>query len=93
MSSSITKTVNSSSLDVEGRKVELLVGICKALGAGRYISPQGSRGYIDENNLFWPNGIELAYHSYHHPEYRQLHGAFLPYLSALDLLLSEGPVC
>ena len=86
-----TKTVYSSNLDVEGRKVELLVGICQALGAGRYISPQGSRAYIDENNLFGPNGIELAYHSYSHPEYRQLHGAFVPYLSALDLLFNEGP--
>ena len=86
-----TKTVNSSSLDVEGKKVELLIEICKVLGADRYVSPQGSRGYIDENNLFGPNGIELTYQSYNHPEYRQLHGDFVPYLSAIDLLLNEGP--
>jgi len=85
-----TQMVTSSSIDVEGKNVELLVEICKALEADRYLSAEGSRTYIEENNLFGPSGIDLAYHAYRHPEYRQLHGAFVPYLSALDLLFNEG---
>jgi hypothetical protein len=86
-----TEFVRSSTLGVEGRKTELLVGICKKLGARRYLSAAGSREYIEENDLFTVNGIGLAYHEYAHPEYRQLHGAFVPYLSVVDLLMNEGP--
>jgi len=86
-----TEFVRSSTLGVEGRKTELLVDICKKLGARRYLSAAGSREYIEENDLFTVNGIGLAYHEYAHPEYRQLHGAFVPYLSVVDLLMNEGP--
>ena len=85
-----TKMIRSSSLDVEGEKVELLVNICGMLGADRYLSAAGSKEYIEENNLFVPNDIDLVYHAYRHPEYRQLHGSFVPYLSVLDLLFNEG---
>ena len=86
-----TKMLRSSSLRVEGTRVELLTGICNALGADRYLSAAGSRDYIEENNLFGPANIELAYHDYHHTKYRQLHGEFVPFLSTLDLLFNEGP--
>ena len=85
-----TEMVRSSSLNVEGERVELLVNICGVLGADRYLSAAGSREYIEENNLFVPNDIDLVYHAYRHPEYRQLHGSFVPYLSVLDLLFNEG---
>lgn len=82
--------VRSSTLGVEGKKVELLVAICQRLGADRYISPPGAREYIEEDNLFPEHGIELCYHAYRHSEYRQLHGPFVPQLSVVDLLLNEG---
>lgn len=84
------ETVRSSGLAARGKRVDLLVGICRELGAGRYLSPAGAKGYIDENNLFPSHGIELEYQEFRHPEYRQLHGPFLPYMSAVDLLLNEG---
>lgn len=86
-----TEMIRSSSLDVEGRKSELLVGICEALGAGQYVSAPGSREYIEEEDLFSVRNIRLDYHEYRHPEYRQQFGEFVPYLSALDLLFNEGP--
>jgi hypothetical protein len=33
----------------------------------------------------------VRFHDYRHPAYRQLHGAFAPDLSIIDLLLNEGP--
>tara|TARA_B100001123_G_C15319750_1_gene1027482 strand:- start:850 stop:1563 length:714 start_codon:yes stop_codon:yes gene_type:complete len=88
-----TEMVRSSSFESRGQKVELLVDLCRMLDGNRYLSPTGSKAYINENNLFGPQGIELVYHAYHHPRYRQLHGEFTPHLSALDLLLNKGPDC
>jgi hypothetical protein len=82
--------IRSSSLGIEGKKLGLLVAICKALGAERYISPPGSRAYIEGSDAFAENGIELRYHAYEHPRYRQLYEGFIPHLSVLDLLLNEG---
>ena len=44
----------------------------------------------DENNLFNESGIVLSYQQYGHPEYRQLYGDFIPYMSVIDLLFNEG---
>jgi len=84
--------VRSSMLDVKGRKVQLLVEICNSVGAKRYLSPIGSRKYIEKTNLFEKQGIELYYQNYSHPEYIQLFKGFIPYMSILDLLLNEGKI-
>jgi len=86
-----SQLVRSSSMDVRGKKVEILINICKVLGAARYLSAEGSRKYIEEDNLFDLKGIDLMYHAYQHPDYRQINGDFVPYLSVLDLLFNEGP--
>ena len=85
-----TKLIRSSSLNVDQSKAELLVQICQAVGAGQYLSPLRSKDYIGDGRLFADNHIELIYHQYTHPEYKQLFGEFIPHLSAVDLLLNEG---
>jgi hypothetical protein len=40
--------------------------------------------------LFDKSSIKLIYHEFIHPVYRQLNGKFIPYLSAIDLLLNCG---
>jgi hypothetical protein len=86
-----TEMVRSSSLNADGEKVKLLINICQVLGTTRYLSAAGSREYIEENDLFQSNDIELVYHNYQHPEYEQLYGEFVPHLSVIDLLFNEGP--
>ena len=81
---------HSSSLKTSGKKVELLVDICKKLNADHYLSPLGSKEYIEENNLFSNNGINLSYQNFKHPQYNQLWGEFIPYLSIIDLFFNEG---
>jgi hypothetical protein len=83
--------VRSSDLASSGKKAGLLADICKEIGASRYLSPEGSRNYIEEDNAFDRRDVELVYQAYAPSEYRQLHGDFEPSLSALDLLLNEGP--
>lgn len=85
-----TELVRNSSLGVQGKKVDLLVAICKAVGAEHYLSPLGSKAYIEENNIFAQNNIELEYQNFEHPVYKQLHGDFIAYLSVIDLLFNEG---
>lgn len=85
-----TPLIRSSVLEVNNRKADLLVEICKKIEADRYISPLGSKVYIQEGEVFKKNQIELLYNNYTHPRYKQLFGEFVPYLSAIDLLFNEG---
>ncbi len=71
-------------------KVERLITICKAMKCDEYISPQGSREYIEENNLFPKENIKLAYQEFTHPKYNQLFGEFMPFLGVIDLLFNMG---
>ena len=85
-----TKFVFSSQLDTKGSKTELLANICKKINADHYLSPAGSKEYIEENNIFSKSGIQLSYQDYQHPTYNQLYGDFIPYMSVIDLLFNEG---
>jgi len=44
-----TKLVFSSQLDIQGSKTELLLDICNKFNSDQYLSPAGSKEYIDEN--------------------------------------------
>ena len=81
--------VRSSELEVDGDRSERLVKICRALGASHYLTGDAARSYLDPRE-FEQNGIRVEFQNYQHPSYPQLHGDFVPYLSALDLLLNCG---
>lgn len=85
-----TRLEYASNLGVDGIKTERLVRICQALGSTEYFQGAAGRNYIDER-LFFEVGIRLRYQDYVHPEYEQLYGEFVPYLSAVDLLFNHGP--
>jgi len=79
----------SSQLGIPGEQSERLVRICQHFGAQTYLSGSAARVYLD-TALFEHNGIEVEWQDYVHPVYPQLHGEFVPYLSAIDLLLNCG---
>jgi hypothetical protein len=83
------KFVRASSLGVEGKSTELLVNICKSLGADTYLSGRTGKSYMDEG-LFIKNKINLQYHHFIHPTYKQLFGDFIPNMCILDLLFNHG---
>lgn len=85
------KLVRASTLRSAGQRQDLLVAICRELGADEYLSTRGASAYLAESDPFPAARIELRYHSYEHPTYRQVHGAFVPYMSAVDLIANEGP--
>jgi hypothetical protein len=87
-----TPLVKSSELGVEGAKSELVLNLCKAVGASALlVGMGGSRHYLDRG-AFAEAGIGLQLQEFSHPVYRQRGGgAFNPGLSALDLLFNCGP--
>ena len=69
---------------------ERLIHICQSLDAEVFYEGAAGADYLDEDQ-FKQHGIHLEYQQYDHPEYHQLHGDFLAYMSVLDLLLNHGP--
>jgi WbqC-like protein family len=85
-----TPRFRASQLNVEGDRNGRLIDLCRHFRATRYLSGDSARDYLDVGR-FQAAGIEVIWHSYQHPSYPQLHGDFVPYLSAVDLLLNVGP--
>ena len=83
------RIARSSELGIEGEKSARLLDICRHFGADCYISGDAAKDYLDFE-LFAANGIRVEWQEYPHPVHPQLHGEFLPYLSALDLVLNTG---
>jgi hypothetical protein len=86
-----TEIIRSSTLKAAGTKADLLADICQQLEADQYISPPGSKEYMAASSAFLDRNIDVLYQDYQHPDYRQLHGDFVPYMSVIDLLFNEGP--
>ena len=68
---------------------ERLVELCRAVGATTYLAGRDGARYMDLDR-FRQAGIAVHAQAYEHPIYPQLHGEFVPFLSALDLLLTHG---
>lgn len=88
------KLVRSSNLIESGpnrpQKSELLIELCKSLGANRYLAGSGgSRQYLDLE-AFRRADIEVVFSPFVHPVYPQFGGLFVPGLSALDALMHVG---
>ena len=84
-----TPMVSSSTLTAEGRKDELVLQICRELGATTYLSGPLGRNYLDESK-FARAGIAVRFADYIHPTYPQAHDGFLPNMAAVDLLFMVG---
>lgn len=84
-----TEVIRSSALPVDGRKSELVMNICKHLGADVYLSGKLGRDYIDGEH-FRENGVEVAFQDYRHPVYRQTYDGFFEGMCVLDLLMNTG---
>jgi hypothetical protein len=66
-----------------------LVDLCRAAGATTYLAGRDATTYMDRE-AFAAAGIRVLRQHYEHPEYAQPHGRFVPFLSALDILLTHG---
>lgn len=84
------RLVLQSELGAGGGGTGLLVNVCVALNADRYVTLSPARRHIVPEE-FAANGIEPEFLRFHPPVYPQLWGEARYNLSTLDLLLNCGP--
>lgn len=87
-----TQVVLSSQLDIQVKKSDLVLNICKEVGATRYYAGQAGLSYLN-SAAFCQAGIEIVNRNFVHPTYQQLfmkRQGFVPNLSVLDLLFNCG---
>ena len=79
-----------SELDIEATEPQLTLDVCKKLGASHFFAQNSARKYLD-SNMFQSADIQLVFFNPRPPVYPQLWGAFIPNLSAFDILFNCGP--
>ena len=84
------KILKSSEFNFKKKKEELLIEMCKTLGADTYLSGKGGQDYV-EDSVFKKQGLKHVFSDFKHPEYKQRFKPFLPYMSTIDLLFNCGP--
>jgi hypothetical protein len=85
-----TKVVLLSELGIKARGDQLLIDICRVLGASCYLAQRPAQKYLNPD-LFRDAQIELKYFKLPALIYPQLWGSFIPNLSAFDLVFNCGP--
>ena len=78
-----------SEVGISGSGTDLLVSLAKELGAAEVVLPDFSDKAV-ECSRFAREQIDVKFLRYDPPPYPQFWGAFVPKLSALDLLLCAG---
>jgi hypothetical protein len=79
----------SSAMQPAGASNAMLVDLLKKSGASRYLSGRGAEAYFDPAP-YAAAGVEVVWQEFAHPVYPQLHGDFVPMLSAIDMLFNCG---
>lgn len=82
--------IKASDYSFEGVKSDLVLNMCKTLGANHYIFGSQGRNYANTESFF-ESGIVPHFQEYIHPQYNQINGDFEPYMSIIDLLFNVGP--
>ncbi|UCG51027.1 MAG: WbqC family protein [Candidatus Latescibacterota bacterium] len=84
-----TEILLQSDLGVTGKGTDLLVKLCKRVGADRLLVFPMVEKHLDPGEMR-SHGIDLVCANFHPPVYPQLWGEFVYNLSTLDLLLNCG---
>ena len=82
---------NASEIQSKEVRSNLLLQICKNFNCNEYISPQGSKIYLEnDKKLFFENKIKITYFEYEPQKYETFYDQFIPNLSVIDLILNCG---
>lgn len=76
-------------IELEHRKEERIIELCKKLGADVYYSGIGGKNYNDPAN-YEREGISLVYTDYEPVQYTQIGNGFIENLSVLDWIFNMG---
>lgn len=84
-----TPILYSRDFDIQGNKTQMLISMCRAVGATGYLSNEGARSYVNEEEME-DAGLQHFWQKFEHPAYPQ-GNAFMPDLSIIDVLFHLGP--
>lgn len=83
--------IRSSELACTGTRSEKLVNIIKKLNCNRYLSPIGSKNYIENDAVFCKTDIDIDYQHYKVKDYKQKNiNSFISHLSIIDVIANLG---
>lgn len=84
-----TRLVRASDLgNVDGRKSDLVLNLCRKVGATMYLSGSQGKDYLNEPR-FAEAGIVVEYQNFVPAPYRQQGDTFVPALGVVDFLFNE----
>lgn len=79
--------VRASSMALIEQHDSLLAEITRSLCGDIYVSGPNGRDYLDKTNF---GGLDIIYHHFEYPLYKQAHGEFVPWMSCVDNLFNQG---
>jgi hypothetical protein len=78
-----------SKLNIKTMSSQRIIDICKELNSGTYLSGAGGRDYL-QPELFAQENINILFHDFVHPVYKQCYEPFMANMSIIDLLFNHG---
>lgn len=81
--------LSAADFEFQGSKSDLVLDMCKTVGAKAYIFGAEGRNYA-MIEPFEAAGIKVYFQDYRHPTYKQIQGGFVSHLSIVDLLFNHG---
>lgn len=82
-----TPVLRASELPVGGHKSDLVLNLCRHVGATAYLSGPLGRDYLEQAKFF-EAGIRIDYHEFEHPVYSQMYGDFVPAMGIVDFWMN-----
>lgn len=86
------KIIFSSELNLKDenmQKTEKVINLCKNQQITHLYDAKGAETFLDRA-LFQKESILIDFQEFSHPEYPQLWGEFVPYISIIDLIFNQG---
>ena len=80
----------SSDLNIEKKKENLILEICKEFQCSDYISTLGAKEYLKNLSEFKKNNINVNFFDFENKKYKQIGLKFIDKLSILDIIFNLG---
>ena len=81
----------ASSLDINQKRTDKVIALCESIGATSYITPEGAKEYLTEDQFELKTKVALSFQNYHAKAYKQAGTLeFFSHLSIIDVLMNIG---
>lgn len=84
-----TSEINKKEKIIFGKSTDLILSMCDAAEAKTFIAGAHGKYYIDVSK-FKQKNINLVFQNFIHPEYKQHHGSFIPFMAFIDLIFNHS---